>query len=77
MFGLLLELIETEIIENSLFHFMFLNASQFLLSCIPGACKSVGGMENFAFYSCEYTTIGSLVYCNCLLISDNAKILLL
>lgn len=50
MFGLLLEWIEPEIIENSLFYFMFLNPSQFLLSCTPGAGKSVGGMEIFAFY---------------------------
>lgn len=50
MFGLLLQLIEPEIIENSLFYCMFLNPSQFLLSCTPGAGKSIGGMENFAFY---------------------------
>lgn len=49
MFGLLLELIDPEIIENSLC-FMFLNPRQFLLSCTPRAGKSAGGMENFAFY---------------------------
>lgn len=49
MFGLLLELLDPEIIENSLY-FMFLNPRQFLLSCTPRAGKSVGGMENFAFY---------------------------